>query len=162
MSDTTKKDRFEGIDRAPRANKTREKTAARKPWAPPSKLDVPPTPEGYKHRWIRAETRGFDDRKNISAKLREGWELVRQDEYPDFEAPVVDTGKYEGVFGVGGLLLARIPLETVAERTDYFAQRNNDQMQAVDHDMLRENAHSTMTITKPDRQSRVTFGGPRK
>ena len=83
MSDTTKKDRFEGIDRAPRANKTREKTAARKPWAPPSMLDAPPAPEGYKHRWIRAETRGFDDRKNISAKLREGWELVRQDEYPD-------------------------------------------------------------------------------
>jgi len=88
--------------------------------------------------------------------------LVRQDEYPDFEAPVVDSGKYEGVFGVGGLLLARIPLETVAERTEYFSQRNTDQMQAVDHDMLRENAHSTMTITKPDRQSRVTFGGPRK
>jgi len=162
MSDTTKKDRFEGIDRAPRANKTREKTAARKPWAPPSMLDAPPAPPGYKHRWIRAETRGFDDRKNISAKLREGYALVRQDEYPDFEAPVVDSGKYEGVFGVGGLLLARIPLETVAERTEYFSQRNTDQMQAVDHDMLRENAHSTMTITKPDRQSRVTFGGPRK
>ena len=150
------------IKRTSRANQTREKTAVRKPWAPPSMLDAPPAPEGYKHRWIRAETRGFDDRKNISAKLREGWELVRQDEYPDFEAPVVDTGKYEGVFGVGGLLLARIPLETVAERTDYFAQRNNDQMQAVDHNMLRENAHSTMTITNPDRQSRVTFGGPRK
>jgi hypothetical protein len=28
--------------------------------------------------------------------------------------------------------------------------------------MMRENAHSTMTIHKPDRQSRVTFGGPRK
>ena len=94
--------------------------------------------------------------------MREGWELVRKDEYPDFEAPVVDSGKYEGVFGVGGLILARIPLETVAERTEYFAQRNNDQMQAVDHDMMRENAHSTMTINKPDRQSRVTFGGPQK
>ena len=39
-----------------------------------------------------------------------------KDEYPDFEAPVVDEGKYAGVFGVGGLVLARIPLETVAER----------------------------------------------
>jgi len=28
--------------------------------------------------------------------------------------------------------------------------------------MMRENAHSTMTISKPDRQQRVTFGGPRK
>jgi hypothetical protein len=149
-------------DRTPRANKTREKTAARKPWAPPSMLDAPPAPEGYKHRWIRSETRGFDDTKNISAKLREGWELVRQDEYPDFESPVVETGKYAGVFGVGGLMLARIPEETVAERTAYFSNRNRDQMDAVDSDMLRENAHSTMTITKPDRQSRVTFGGPRK
>ena len=94
--------------------------------------------------------------------MREGWELVRKDEYPDFEAPVVDSGKYEGVFCVGGLLLARIPVETVAERTDYFSQRNADQMTAVDQDMMRENAHSTMTISKPDRQSRVTFGGSQK
>ena len=148
-------------DRTPRANKTREKTAARKPWAPPSMLDAPPAPDGYKHRWIRSETRGFDDSKNISAKMREGWELVRKDEYPDFESPVIDSGKYEGVFGVGGLMLARIPEETVSERTAYFNNRNKDQMQAVDSDMMRENAHSTMTINKPDRQSRVTFGGPR-
>ena len=154
---------FEGtVKRTSRAKDSREKTARRKPWAPPSMLDAPPAPDGFKHRWIRAETRGFDDTKNISAKMREGWELVRKDEYPDFEAPVVDSGKYEGVFGVGGLILARIPLETVAERTEYFAQRNSDQMQAVDHDMMRENAHSTMTINKPDRQSRVTFGGPQK
>jgi hypothetical protein len=149
-------------DRTPRANKTREKTAVRKPWAPPSMLDAPPAPDGYKHRWIRSETRGFDDTKNISAKMREGWELVRKDEYPDFESPVVETGKYEGVFGVGGLMLARIPVETIKERTDYFAQRNADQLQAVDSDMMRENAHSTMTISKADRQSRVTFGGPKK
>ena len=154
---------FEGsVKRSSRATQTREKTARRKPWAPPSMLDAPPAPEGFKHRWIRAETRGFDDTKNVSAKMREGWELVRKDEYPDFEAPVVDSGKYEGVFGVGGLILARIPLETVAERKAYFDQRNADQMQAVDHDMMRENAHSTMTITKPDRQSRVTFGGPQR
>ena len=154
---------FEGaIDRAARAKTSREKTARRKPWAPPSMLDAPPAPDGYKHRWIRAETRGFDDTKNISAKLREGYELVRSDEYPDFEAPVIDSGKYEGVFGVGGLVLARIPDETVAERTAYFNSRSADQMEAVDSDMMRENAHSTMTINKPNRQSRVTFGGPQK
>tara|TARA_R100000234_G_scaffold119172_1_gene101401 strand:- start:676 stop:1152 length:477 start_codon:yes stop_codon:yes gene_type:complete len=150
------------IERSPRANNTREKTAQRKPWAPPSMLEAPPAPDGFKHRWIRAETRGFDDTKNVSAKMREGWELVRKDEYPNFEAPVVDTGKYEGVFGVGGLILARIPDETVKERTAYFSSRNADQMQAVDSDMMRENAHSTMTISKPDRQSRVTFGGSQK
>jgi len=150
------------VNRTSRANQTREKKAARKPWAPPSILDAPPAPDGFRHRWIRAETRGFDDTKNISAKLREGWELVRKDEYPDFESPVVETGKFEGVFGIGGLLLARIPDETVAERTAYFKSRSKDQMDAVDHDMMRENAHSSMTISQPDRQSRVTFGGPRK
>jgi hypothetical protein len=66
------------------------------------------------------------------------------------------------VFGVGGLLLARIPLETVAERTEYFERKHSDQIEAIETDVLRENAHSTMVIDKPERQSRVTFGGPRK
>ena len=162
MTDTKEMNFGGSSDRTPRANQTREKTAKRKPWAPPSMLDAPPAPDGFQHRWIRAEVRGFDDRKNISAKMREGWELVRRDEYPDFEAPVVDSGKYEGVFGVGGLLLARIPVETVDERTAYFNQRSADQMEAVDSDMMRENAHSTMTIEKANRQSRVTFGCPSK
>ena len=159
---TTKKQGFEGIDRTSRANDSRGKENRRKPWAPPSMLDAPPAPEGYKHRWIRTEVRGFDDRKNISARLREGYELVRKDEYPDFEAPVVDSGKYEGVIGVGGLLLARIPLETVKERNDYYQGRAKDLQDAVDQELQRENAHNTMTISKPDRQSRVNFGGPRK
>ena len=161
MTEETKKG-FEGVDKTSRAKNTRETTKRRKPWSPPSMLDAPPAPEGYKHRWIRAEVRGYDDRQNISAKLRQGYELVRSDEFPDFEAPVVDSGRYEGVFGVGGLILARIPVETVAERTDYFNRKHADQIEAVDHDLLRENSHSTMTIKQPERQSRVTFGGPRK
>ena len=152
---------LQAIQRASRAKSTRNATTRRKPWQPPSLLDAPPAPEGFKHRWIRAETRGFEDKQNISARLREGYELVRKDEYPDFEAPTVESGKLEGVFSTGGLLLARIPLETVEERTEYFRQRHADQLEAVDHDMMRENAHSTMAISKPDRQSRVTFGGPR-
>ena len=153
---------FEGINRSSRETASRETQGRRKPWTPPSMLDAPPAPEGFKHRWIRAEVRGFDDTKNISARLREGYELVRQDEYPDFESPVIESGKYEGVFGVGGLMLARIPVETVEERADYFSQRNADQIEAVESDMMRENAHPTMAISKPERQSRVTFGGPKK
>ena len=159
---STEKNGFEGIDRSSRETASREKQGRRKPWTPPSMLDAPPAPEGYKHRWIRAEVRGFDDTKNISAKMREGYELVRQDEYPDFESPVIESGKYEGVFGVGGLMLARIPVETVEERAEYFTQRNADQIEAVESDMMRENAHPTMAISKPERQSRVTFGGPKK
>tara|TARA_R100001594_G_scaffold78199_2_gene112743 strand:+ start:5145 stop:5615 length:471 start_codon:yes stop_codon:yes gene_type:complete len=150
------------IDRTPRASKDRAVKPRRKPWTPPSLLDAPEPPEGYAHRWIRAEVRGFDDRKNISARMREGWELVRKEEYPDFEAPTIDNGKYEGVFGVGGLLLARIPVEIVEERTDYFQQRTTEAMQAVDNDLLKETQHHSMAIQKPERQSRVTFGGPKK
>ena len=151
----------QNIDRTPRASKTRAAKPRRQPWRPPSLLDAPPPPEGFVHRWIRAEVRGFDDRKNISARVREGWELVRKDEHPDFEAPTIDSGRYEGIFGVGGLLLARIPKEIVEERKDYFTQMNADAMQAVDNDLMKETQHHSMAIQKPERQSRVTFGGPK-
>jgi len=151
----------ETIDRTPRASGTRANRSARKPWSPPSLLDAPPAPEGFTHRWIRSEVRGFDDRKNVSARMREGWELVRKDEYPSFEAPTVEGGRHEGVFGVGGLLLARIPTEIVEERKEYFDQMNSDAMQAVDNDLFKENQHHSMAIQKPERQSRVTFGGPK-
>jgi hypothetical protein len=159
MSSTKKG--FEGT-KTPRSELTREKTAKRKPWAPSSSLDAPPAPNGYKHRWIRSEARGFSDTKNVSARLREGYELVRAEQYPDFEAPVVDSGKYEGVIGVGGLLLARIPIETVEERNAYYQGRATDLQDAVDQDLMRENAHNSMSISKPDRQTRVKFGGPLK
>ena len=149
------------VDRTPRAAQTRTAKTRRKPWQPPSMLAAPPPPAGFAHRWIRAEVRGFDDRKNISDRMREGWELVRKEEYPDFEAPTMDSGKYEGVFGVGGLLLARIPVEIVDDRTSYFQQQNSEAMQAVDNDLLKETQHHSMAIQKPERQSRVTFGGPK-
>ena len=152
----------ETIDRTPRTSQARSAKPRRQPWAPPSLLDAPPPPDGYVHRWIRSEVRGCDDRKNVSARMREGWELVRKEEYPEFEAPTIDDGKYEGVFGVGGLLLARIPEEIVYERKTYFNQMNADAMQAVDNDLFKENQHPSMAIQKPERQSRVTFGGPKK
>lgn len=147
--------------RAPRAQTTRSNDERRKPWQPPSLLDAPEPPEGYKHRWIRAEIVGQEDRKNIASRLREGFELVRAEEYPDFEIPSIDEGKHAGVIGVGGLLLARVPIETVEERNAYFDGQTDSQMQAVDNDMMREQ-HPSMPISNPDRQSRVTFGGSKK
>ena len=145
--------------REPREAQTREKKAARKPWAPPSALDAPNPPEGYVHRWVRLEIRGQDDRKNVMARLREGWEPVRADEYPDFESPIVEEGKFEGVIGVGGLILCRIPIETVQERDAFFASKTQNQMDAVDNDMMRDGSHPSMSISRPERQSRVTIGG---
>ena len=155
---TTKNNKVDE-SREPREAQTREKKAARKPWAPPSALDAPNPPEGYVHRWVRLEIRGQDDRKNVMARLREGWEPVRADEYPDFESPIVEEGKFEGVIGVGGLILCRIPIETVQERDAFFANKTQNQMDAVDNDMMRDGTHPSMSISRPERQSRVTIGG---
>jgi hypothetical protein len=144
-------------DRTPRAAETRDKTQRRKPWAPPSRLDAPEPPEGYVHRWIRVAMRGEDDKINVHQKLREGWEPVRSDEYPDFDAPTIDEGRYEGVIGTGGLMLCRIPEETAQERTAYYGGRTREQMQAVDQDLMKDE-HPSMPITR-DRRSRVSFGG---
>tara|TARA_R100001594_G_scaffold147257_1_gene199973 strand:+ start:1792 stop:2250 length:459 start_codon:yes stop_codon:yes gene_type:complete len=143
-----------------RANQTRSKSERPKVWVPPSSLDAPPAPKGFRHRWIRAESVGFDDTKNISGKLRSGWELVRADEYEGSEYPVVKDGKYAGVIGVGGLLLARIPEELAKQRTEYFKRQTEARDEAVDNDLMREQ-HPSMPINI-DRQTRVTFGGTKK
>ena len=141
-----------------RESETRAKTERRKPWTPPSQLDAPPAPEGFKHRWIRAETVGQMDQKNVSARLREGWEFVRADEYSDMEWPSIDTGRYSGVIAVGGLMLARIPVEIVKERSQYFAQVAQDKDEAVANDPLKDQ-HPSMPVQNESRRSRVTFGG---
>jgi hypothetical protein len=144
--------------RSSRSSTTREKETRRTPWKPPSSLDAPPAPEGYKHRWVRTNIMGTDDTKNLSARLREGFDLVRADEYPDFHAPTIQDGKHAGVRGVGGLVLARFPIESQQERDAYFRAKTEGQQEAIDNDMLREQ-HPSMPISKPERQSRVTFGG---
>ena len=143
-----------------RASQTRAKTAKKTVWTPPSSLDAPPAPDGYHHRWIRAETMGFDDTKNMAGKLRSGYELVRADEYPGSNYPVMTEGKYKGVIGVGGLLLARIPVEIVKSRDEYFKKITQDRDTAVEQDLMKEQ-HPSMPINA-DRQTRVTFGGTKK
>ena len=142
------------------SSQTREKTSQKKVWTPPSSLDAPPAPDGYHHRWIRAESMGFDDTKNMAGKLRSGYELVRADEYPGSNYPVMTDGKYKGVFGVGGLLLARIPVEIVKSRDEYFNKITQDKDTAVEQDLMKEQ-HPSMPINA-ERQTRVTFGGTKK
>ena len=143
-------------DRTSRETQTRERQE-RKVWRPGTALEAPEPPLGYAHRWIRESVMNYDDRKNLSARLREGFELVRADEHPDFEAPTIQDGHHAGVIGVGGLLLARIPVETRAEREAHFAGRTKDQITAVEQNLMREQ-HPSMPIHQ-ERQSRVTFGG---
>ena len=77
--------------KTPRASQTRSKSDRPKVWVPPSSLDAPPAPEGFRYRWIRAESMGFQDTKNISGRLREGYELVRAEEIENAsDYPIVD------------------------------------------------------------------------
>ena len=143
-----------------RVSETRVKNEKPKVWAPPSSLDAPPAPDGYRHRWIRAESMGQEDSRNMSGKIRSGWDLVRADEYPNEDYPSVSDGKHAGVIGVGGLVLARIPEELAKQREAYYSQMNADRNEALETDVLKEQ-HPSMPINQ-DRQTRVTFGGSKK
>ena len=142
-----------------RAAVTRSKTERPKEYKPPSSLDAPAAPDGFRHRWIRAESMGFNDTKNIHGRLRSGYELVRADEYDDEQYPVVMDGKYAGVIGVGGLLLARIPDELAQSRVDYQRRQTEGQDEAVENDLLKD--QDKRMPMKFERSSK-NFGGTKK
>jgi hypothetical protein len=144
-----------------RASQTRSKSERPKVWVPPSSLDAPPAPDGFRYRWIRAEVQGFQDTTNITSRQREGYELVRAEEVENAsDYPVLDEGRYKGVIGVGGLLLAKVPIEIAKQRQEYMTKRHEERSEAVANDLMKEQ-DSRMPINV-DRQSRVTFGGTKK
>ena len=143
-----------------RASQTRTKAEAKKVWTPPNSLDAPPAPTGYRHQWIRESILGQLDTKNVASSLREGFEFVRADEYPESNYPTMDTGRYAGVIGVGGLLLARIPEEIALQIDAYYKKQNEAKEEAVANDLLKEQ-HPSMKFQK-ESNTRVTFGGTKK
>ena len=147
----------EEVKKDSRASETREAKKRPIQWTPPSSLDAPPAPDGFRHRWIRAESFGFDDTKNISGKLRSGYELVMASEYKNSGYPIVEDGKHKGVIGVGGLLLARIPNEVAKARQKYYSEKAMERDEAVKNDLLKDQ-HPSMPISYDSRSSK-SFGG---
>ena len=146
------------INKTSREQETREKVARKREWVPPSNLDAPEPPDGFHHRWCRAEYRGMSDEKNMIGRIRSGYEPVMADQYPDSkDLPSIADGKYKGAVGVGGLVLMRCPIEIKESRDNYFAGKTNDQNKSVEND-LHKDEHPSMPISQ-ERQSRVTFGG---
>ena len=143
-----------------RASQTRDKIEVKKVWTPPNSLDAPPAPTGYRHQWIRAEILGQRDDKNVASSLREGWELVRADQYPESNYPTMHEGRYAGMIGVGGLLLARIPEEIALQIDKYYESQNKSKEEAVDTNLMKEQ-HPSMRFSK-ENDTRVTFGGTKK
>ena len=143
--------------RSARDSESRENAERVQQWRPGSALDAPEPPIGFKHRWIRESVLEYDDKTNVHKKRQEGWELVRAEEYPDYVGPVIDEGRNAGTIGVGGLILARIPVELVEQRNNHFNTVAQNQMDAVDRDWMREN-NALMPKQAPQRKTSVSFG----
>jgi hypothetical protein len=143
-----------------RASQTRSKTESKKVWTPPTSLDAPPAPKGFRHQWIRAEILGHQDTSNVARSLREGYELVRADAYPDQDFPSMSEGRYAGMIGNGGLLLARIPEEIALQIDEYYEKQTQNKEEAINNNLLKEQ-HPSMRFSK-EADTRVTFGGTKK
>lgn len=113
-----------------------------------------------KYRWLRTHIRGEADRTNVHMKMREGYEVVNPSEVAGYDLPTIEEGTHAGTVGVGGLMLAKIPIETAEERNAYFQSKTENQMNAVDNDLMKDE-HPSMPISN-ERRSKVTFGGSKK
>jgi hypothetical protein len=140
--------------RAPR--RTREHTERPKSWQPASTLPEPDKLPGYEYRWVRVSNAGQADPRNMSAKLREGWEPVRIEEQPKFAMFVDQSSKFKDNVEVGGLLLCKTPTEFVEQRKSHFDKRNQDQMESVNNNFMRENNPKMPLFS--ERKSSSSFG----
>lgn len=118
---------------------TRELTERPKQWMPPELLPEPDKQAGYAYRWIRTSTLNQADPRNLSAKLREGWEPVMLEEQPQFKLLVDPTSRFKDNIEIGGLLLCKTPEEFVKQRNDYYSKQSEQQMEAVDNTLMRQN-----------------------
>ena len=108
--------------------------------------------------------KGIPTKEEVEAEVARltalSYQTQRADEYPEIDYPTINDGKYKGVIGVGGLLLARISTELVESRKEYFNNLTKEKDEAIENDLLKEQ-HPGVTIDR-DRQTRVTFGGTKK
>ena len=135
---------------------TREKTIRKQAWKRPTVLPDPTPQDGYTSHWVRVSTMGQPDSTNVSSKLREGWEPVRAEDHPEIFSDAVADARFKDNVIVGGLMLCKAPDELVQERTEYYDQLTESQMNSVDNNLMREN-DPRMPIFN-DRKSKVTFG----
>jgi hypothetical protein len=118
---------------------TRATSERPKQWAPAELLPEPDKQAGYAYRWIRVSSLNQADPRNLSAKLREGWEPVRIEEQPKFQMLVDPNSRYKDNIEIGGLLLCKTPVEFVAQRNTYYSDQANAQMKAVENALMRQN-----------------------
>jgi len=143
-------------NRLARTIETREQQERPKSWQRPETLPQPDKQPGYAYRWVRVAMLNQADAKNISSKLREGWEPVRIEEQPQFKMLVDPNSRFKDNIEVAGLLLCKMPEEFVAQREAYYAKATKDNMDAVDSNFMRENDPRMPLFS--EKKSNVSFG----
>ena len=143
-------------NRLARELETREVTERPKQWMPPELLPEPDKQDGFAYRWIRVSTLNAADPRNISSKLREGWEPVGLEEQPKYRLLASGDGKFKDNIEIGGLLLCKTPSEFVAQRTEHYDKQTRAQTDAVDNNLMRQ-SDPRMPLFN-ERRSTSTFG----
>lgn len=143
-------------NRTPREISNRQQTERPKQWTPPELLPEPDKQDGYAYRWIRVSTLNSADPRNLSAKLREGWEPVKVEKQPKFLLLVDPTSRFKDNIEVGGLLLCKTPKEFVDQRNAHYAKSTQEQTEAVDNNLMRQ-SDPRMPLFK-ESKSTSTFG----
>ena len=135
---------------------TRIQAERPKQWMPPELLPEPDKQPGYAYRWIRVSTLNAADPRNISSKLREGWEPVGLEEQPKYRLLASGDGKFKDNIEIGGLLLCKTPIEFVEQRSEYYDKQTQAQTEAVDNNLMRQ-SDPRMPIFKENKSS-SSFG----
>jgi len=135
---------------------TREMQMRPKQWAPAELLPEPDKQPGFSYRWIRVSTLNNADPRNLSGKLREGWEPVKITEQPKFQLLIDPASRFKDNIEVGGLLLCKTPTEFVEQRNKYYEDQTEAQTVAVDNSFMRENDPRMPLFS--ERKSQISFG----
>ena len=143
-------------NRIKREQETREKTVEKRSWEAPDVLPMPDPQPGWAFRWVRIATLGETDARNLSSKIREGWEPAKASDHPEITMVTVENEKFKDNCVIGGLMLCKMPQEMQDQRREHYANMTSAQMEAVDNNLMREN-DPRMPIFN-DRKSNVTFG----
>ena len=143
-------------NRIKRDSENRETKTRKRSWQRPEVLPTPEPEDGYAFRWVRVSMLGQVDATNVSSKLREGWEPVRTEDYPQFTVLNVEQERFADNIVQGGLMLCKAPQEIVDERTEHYEQQSRNQIQSVDNNLMREN-DARMPLFN-ERKTKVTFG----
>lgn len=143
-------------NRLDRETDNRELATRPKQWMPPELLPEPDKQAGYAYRWIATSVMNVPNPRNLSAKLREGWEPVPLEEQPKFALLVDPNSRFKDNIEIGGLLLCKTPEEFVQQRNAYVQEQTDNQVKAVDNNLMRQ-SDSRMPIFKEGR-SEVSFG----